>query len=153
MSAQPKYCCADPYGKYESGISNGNPHIARLQSVAYADDLLVCGILAIAREEHVKHFPHVRNAMWDSLRQADSYDELQDCRCPETFEEHPPEARGQLQTLSPVDVSLGIGFVPQTNDYKVVRLNMIARNLDGVSLFSPQIEKTADEFSKSIDGL
>ncbi|KAL7595771.1 hypothetical protein Lser_V15G29164 [Lactuca serriola] len=32
---------------------------------------LVCGIRA--REEHVKHAPHIRDAMWDSLRKADSY--------------------------------------------------------------------------------
>ncbi|KAK4408231.1 Long-chain-fatty-acid--AMP ligase FadD26 [Sesamum angolense] len=35
---------------------------------------LVCG--AAAREEHVKHAPHVRDAMWGSLRRADSYTEL-----------------------------------------------------------------------------
>ncbi|KAL6966383.1 hypothetical protein U1Q18_032164 [Sarracenia purpurea var. burkii] len=35
---------------------------------------LVCGVAA--REEHVKHAPHVREAMWDSLRQAGSYAEL-----------------------------------------------------------------------------
>ncbi|XP_047319723.1 uncharacterized protein LOC124923793 [Impatiens glandulifera] len=35
---------------------------------------LVCG--ASAREEHVKHAPHVREAMWDSLRRADSYADL-----------------------------------------------------------------------------
>ncbi|XP_063940050.1 uncharacterized protein LOC135149116 [Daucus carota subsp. sativus] len=35
---------------------------------------LVCG--AAAREEHVKHVPHIREAMWDSLRQANSYTEL-----------------------------------------------------------------------------
>ncbi|CAL5423922.1 unnamed protein product [Camellia sinensis] len=35
---------------------------------------LVCGVAA--REEHVKHVPHVREAMWDSLRQSDSYAEL-----------------------------------------------------------------------------
>ncbi|KAM0013817.1 putative AMP-dependent synthetase/ligase, phosphopantetheine binding ACP domain, AMP-binding protein [Helianthus debilis subsp. tardiflorus] len=35
---------------------------------------LVCG--AAAREEHVKHAPHIRDAMWDSLRNADSYAEL-----------------------------------------------------------------------------
>ncbi|PIN18966.1 Linolenate 9R-lipoxygenase [Handroanthus impetiginosus] len=35
---------------------------------------LVCG--AAAREEHVKHAPHIRDAMWGSLRQADSYTEL-----------------------------------------------------------------------------
>ncbi|XP_073155220.1 uncharacterized protein [Henckelia pumila] len=32
---------------------------------------LVCG--AAAREEHVKHAPHIRDAMWSSLRQAESY--------------------------------------------------------------------------------
>ncbi|KAK6937080.1 Phosphopantetheine binding ACP domain [Dillenia turbinata] len=35
---------------------------------------LVCG--AAAREEFVKHAPHVREAMWSSLRRADSYTEL-----------------------------------------------------------------------------
>ncbi|KAK6138364.1 hypothetical protein DH2020_027893 [Rehmannia glutinosa] len=35
---------------------------------------LACG--AAAREEHVKHSPHVRDAMWSSLRRADSYTEL-----------------------------------------------------------------------------
>ncbi|CAH1452660.1 unnamed protein product [Lactuca virosa] len=35
---------------------------------------LVCG--AQAREEHVKHAPHVRDAMWDSIRKADSYADL-----------------------------------------------------------------------------
>ncbi|KAK3015481.1 hypothetical protein RJ639_005786 [Escallonia herrerae] len=35
---------------------------------------LVC--VAAARQEHVKHAPHVREAMWDSLRRADSYAEL-----------------------------------------------------------------------------
>ncbi|XP_027170683.1 uncharacterized protein LOC113770407 [Coffea eugenioides] len=35
---------------------------------------LVCS--AAAREEHVKHAPHVRDAMWGSLRQPDSYAEL-----------------------------------------------------------------------------
>ncbi|KAL0461006.1 UNVERIFIED_CONTAM: Long-chain-fatty-acid--AMP ligase FadD28 [Sesamum latifolium] len=35
---------------------------------------LVCG--AAAREEHVKHAPHIRDAMWGSLRRADSYTEL-----------------------------------------------------------------------------
>ncbi|KAI3791351.1 hypothetical protein L2E82_05117 [Cichorium intybus] len=35
---------------------------------------LACG--ARAREEHVKHAPHVRDAMWDSLRKAGSYADL-----------------------------------------------------------------------------
>ncbi|KAF9597218.1 hypothetical protein IFM89_016359 [Coptis chinensis] len=35
---------------------------------------LVCGLAA--REEHVKRAPHVRDAVWDSLRNADSYAEL-----------------------------------------------------------------------------
>ncbi|KAL8489800.1 hypothetical protein ACS0TY_025616 [Phlomoides rotata] len=35
---------------------------------------LVCG--AAAREELVKHAPHIRDAMWDSLRRVDSYTEL-----------------------------------------------------------------------------
>ncbi|RZC83134.1 hypothetical protein C5167_045919 [Papaver somniferum] len=35
---------------------------------------LVCGMPA--REEHVKRSPHIRDAVWDSLRNADSYSEL-----------------------------------------------------------------------------
>ncbi|XP_019164111.1 PREDICTED: uncharacterized protein LOC109160273 [Ipomoea nil] len=35
---------------------------------------LVCG--AAAREEHVKHAPHIRDAMWGSLRRPNSYTEL-----------------------------------------------------------------------------
>ncbi|XP_040990999.1 linolenate 9R-lipoxygenase-like [Juglans microcarpa x Juglans regia] len=35
---------------------------------------LVCGLAA--REEHVKRVPHVRDAVWNSLRQADSFAEL-----------------------------------------------------------------------------
>jgi hypothetical protein len=35
---------------------------------------LVCGLAA--REEHVKRVPHVRDAVWTSLRRADSYAEL-----------------------------------------------------------------------------
>ncbi|XP_048140601.1 linolenate 9R-lipoxygenase-like [Rhodamnia argentea] len=35
---------------------------------------LVCGLAA--REEHVKRVPHVRDAVWASLRQADSYADL-----------------------------------------------------------------------------
>lgn len=35
---------------------------------------LVCGLAA--REEHVKRVPHVRDAVWTSLRQADSYAEM-----------------------------------------------------------------------------
>ncbi|KAI3823214.1 hypothetical protein L1987_04651 [Smallanthus sonchifolius] len=35
---------------------------------------LVCG--AAAREEHLKHAPHIRDAMWGSLRNTDSYAEL-----------------------------------------------------------------------------
>ncbi|CAI9096365.1 OLC1v1032491C1 [Oldenlandia corymbosa var. corymbosa] len=35
---------------------------------------LVCG--AAAREEHVKNAPHIRDAMWGSLRRANSYAEL-----------------------------------------------------------------------------
>ncbi|KAI3869382.1 hypothetical protein MKW92_034984 [Papaver armeniacum] len=35
---------------------------------------LVCGLPA--REEHVKRSPHIRDAVWDSLRNADSYSEL-----------------------------------------------------------------------------
>ncbi|KAA8549564.1 hypothetical protein F0562_001418 [Nyssa sinensis] len=35
---------------------------------------LVCGVAA--REEHVKYAPHLREAMWDSLRRAESYTEL-----------------------------------------------------------------------------
>lgn len=35
---------------------------------------LVCGVAA--KEEYVKHAPHIRDAMWGSLRRADSYTEL-----------------------------------------------------------------------------
>ncbi|KAF7143686.1 hypothetical protein RHSIM_Rhsim05G0027000 [Rhododendron simsii] len=50
-----------------------------------------------------------------------------------------PKPSGQFETTSPVDyVSVGIGFVPRTNDYKVVRLMSMTRNSDVFS--SPQIE-------------
>ncbi|KAF7144142.1 hypothetical protein RHSIM_Rhsim05G0027300 [Rhododendron simsii] len=48
-----------------------------------------------------------------------------------------PKPCGQFQSSSDVDLSLGIGFVPQTNDYKVVRLSM-TRNSD--VFYRPQIE-------------
>ncbi|KAG5547367.1 hypothetical protein RHGRI_013152 [Rhododendron griersonianum] len=48
-----------------------------------------------------------------------------------------PKPHGQFQSSSDVDLSLGIGFVPQTNDYKVVSLSM-TRNSD--VFYRPQIE-------------
>ncbi|XP_058214435.1 putative F-box protein At3g16210 [Rhododendron vialii] len=49
-----------------------------------------------------------------------------------------PKPGGQFETSSPVDVSVGIGFVPRTNDYKVVRLMDMTRNSD--VFYRPQIE-------------
>ncbi|KAE9448721.1 hypothetical protein C3L33_19372, partial [Rhododendron williamsianum] len=50
-----------------------------------------------------------------------------------------PKPGGQFETSSSVDVSVGIGFVPRTNDYKVVRLMNMTRNNSNVFL-TPQIE-------------
>ncbi|KAI8553703.1 hypothetical protein RHMOL_Rhmol05G0037000 [Rhododendron molle] len=48
-----------------------------------------------------------------------------------------PKPHGQFQSSSDEDLSLGLGFVPQTNDYKVVSLSM-TRNSD--VFYRPQIE-------------
>ncbi|KAG8370894.1 hypothetical protein BUALT_Bualt13G0030900 [Buddleja alternifolia] len=53
-------------------LKTGNAFHAR--SIGDFATWLVCG--AAAREEHVKHAPHIRDAMWSSLRRADSYTEL-----------------------------------------------------------------------------
>lgn len=53
-------------------LKTGNAFHAR--SIGDFATWLVCG--AAAREEHVKHSPHIRDAMWHSLRRADSYTEL-----------------------------------------------------------------------------
>ncbi|KAG5547368.1 hypothetical protein RHGRI_013153 [Rhododendron griersonianum] len=51
-----------------------------------------------------------------------------------------PKPGGQFEASSFDDVSVGIGFVPRTNDYKVVRLmSMMTRNNSDV-FFSTQIE-------------
>ncbi|KAI8553701.1 hypothetical protein RHMOL_Rhmol05G0036800 [Rhododendron molle] len=49
-----------------------------------------------------------------------------------------PKPGGRFQASSDDDVSVGIGFVPQTNDYKVVRLVSPATKSD--VFFSPRIE-------------
>ncbi|KAG5547365.1 hypothetical protein RHGRI_013150 [Rhododendron griersonianum] len=49
-----------------------------------------------------------------------------------------PKPGGRFQVPSHVGVSLGIGFIPQTNDYKVVKLINPATNSD--VFFSPRIE-------------
>uniref|UniRef100_A0A2N9HH20 Carrier domain-containing protein n=1 Tax=Fagus sylvatica TaxID=28930 RepID=A0A2N9HH20_FAGSY len=53
-------------------LKTGNAFHAR--TIADFATWLVCGIAA--REEYVKRVPHVRDANWTSLRQADSYAEL-----------------------------------------------------------------------------
>ncbi|KAF8398460.1 hypothetical protein HHK36_017388 [Tetracentron sinense] len=53
-------------------LKTGNAFYAR--TIADFATWLVCGLTA--REEHVKRAPHVRDAVWGSLRQADSYSEL-----------------------------------------------------------------------------
>ncbi|XP_057805159.1 uncharacterized protein LOC131020399 [Salvia miltiorrhiza] len=53
-------------------LKTGNAFHAR--SIGDFATWLVCG--AAAREEHVKHSPHIRDAMWHSLRRADSYTQL-----------------------------------------------------------------------------
>uniref|UniRef100_A0A7N0TLS4 Carrier domain-containing protein n=1 Tax=Kalanchoe fedtschenkoi TaxID=63787 RepID=A0A7N0TLS4_KALFE len=53
-------------------LKTGNAFYAR--TVADFATWLVCGLKA--REEHVKRAPHVREAVWASLRQAESYAEL-----------------------------------------------------------------------------
>ncbi|KAI3716520.1 hypothetical protein L1987_67454 [Smallanthus sonchifolius] len=53
-------------------LKTGNAFHAR--TIGDFASWLVCG--AAAREEHVKHAPHIRDAMWGSLRNTDSYAEL-----------------------------------------------------------------------------
>nr|XP_048324739.1 uncharacterized protein LOC125421057 [Ziziphus jujuba var. spinosa] len=53
-------------------LKTGNAFYAR--TIADFATWLVCGLAA--REEHVKRAPHVRDAVWNSLRHADSYTEL-----------------------------------------------------------------------------
>ncbi|KAJ0083836.1 hypothetical protein Patl1_29820 [Pistacia atlantica] len=53
-------------------LKTGKAFYAR--SIADFATWLVCGLAA--REEHVKRVPHVRDAVWMSLRHADSYAEL-----------------------------------------------------------------------------
>lgn len=53
-------------------MKTGNAFYAR--TIADFATWLVCGLAA--REEHVKQIPRVRDAVWTSLRQADSYAEL-----------------------------------------------------------------------------
>uniref|UniRef100_A0A7N0UGY7 Carrier domain-containing protein n=1 Tax=Kalanchoe fedtschenkoi TaxID=63787 RepID=A0A7N0UGY7_KALFE len=57
---------------FDLTLKTGRAFHAR--SIADFATWLVCG--AAAREEHVKRAPHIREAMWDSLRQPDSYAEL-----------------------------------------------------------------------------
>ncbi|KAI4340550.1 hypothetical protein MLD38_025375 [Melastoma candidum] len=53
-------------------LKTGNAFYAR--TISDFATWLVCGLAA--REEHVKRVPHVRDAVWTSLRNADSYTEL-----------------------------------------------------------------------------
>ncbi|KAF5726792.1 hypothetical protein HS088_TW22G00474 [Tripterygium wilfordii] len=53
-------------------LKTGNAFYAR--TIADFATWLVCGLPA--REEHVKRVPHVRDAVWTSLRHADSYADL-----------------------------------------------------------------------------
>lgn len=53
-------------------LKTGKAFYAR--TIADFSTWLVCGLAA--REEHVKRVPHVRDAVWNSLRRADSYAEL-----------------------------------------------------------------------------
>ena len=53
-------------------LKTGNAFYAR--TIADFANWLVCGLAA--REEHVKRVPRVRDAVWTSLRRADSYAEL-----------------------------------------------------------------------------
>ncbi|XVF19219.1 hypothetical protein REPUB_Repub11eG0090900 [Reevesia pubescens] len=53
-------------------LKTGNAFYAR--TIADFATWLVCGLAA--REEHVKRVPHVRDAVWMSLREANSYAEL-----------------------------------------------------------------------------
>ncbi|KAK3142310.1 hypothetical protein QOZ80_4BG0344910 [Eleusine coracana subsp. coracana] len=53
-------------------LKSGNAFYAR--TIADFATWLVCGLQA--REEHVKHAPHIRDAVWGSLRNTNSYTEL-----------------------------------------------------------------------------
>lgn len=53
-------------------LKTGNAFYAR--TIADFATWLVCGLAA--REEHVKKVPHIRDAVWNSLRLSDSYSEL-----------------------------------------------------------------------------
>ncbi|XP_022153853.1 uncharacterized protein LOC111021270 [Momordica charantia] len=53
-------------------LKTGNAFYAR--TIADFATWLVCGLAA--REEHVKRVPHIRDAVWNSLRLSDSYAEL-----------------------------------------------------------------------------
>jgi non-ribosomal peptide synthetase-like protein len=53
-------------------LKTGNAFYAR--TIADFATWLVCGLAA--REEHVKRVPHVQDAVWNSLRNADSFTEL-----------------------------------------------------------------------------
>ncbi|XP_057508438.1 uncharacterized protein LOC130791309 [Actinidia eriantha] len=53
-------------------LKTGNAFYAR--TISDFATWLVCGLPA--REEHVKHAPHIRDAVWNSLRNANSYAEL-----------------------------------------------------------------------------
>lgn len=57
---------------FDLTLKTGNAFYAR--TISDFATWLVCGLPA--REEHVKRVPHVRDAVWNSLRHADSYAEL-----------------------------------------------------------------------------
>ncbi|OVA06663.1 AMP-dependent synthetase/ligase [Macleaya cordata] len=64
--------CSDSSSLLDLTLKTGNAFYAR--TIADFAMWLVCGLAA--REEHVKRSPHIRDAVWDSLRNADSYAEL-----------------------------------------------------------------------------
>ncbi|KAM7497257.1 hypothetical protein LguiA_021671 [Lonicera macranthoides] len=57
---------------FDLTLKTGNAFYAR--TISDFATWLVCGLPA--REEHVKRVPHVRDAVWNSLRHADSYADL-----------------------------------------------------------------------------
>lgn len=57
---------------YDLTLKTGNAFYAR--TIAHFANWLICGLSA--REEFVKRVPHVREAVWNSLRNADSYAKL-----------------------------------------------------------------------------
>ncbi|KAF7805380.1 Long-chain-fatty-acid--AMP ligase FadD28 [Senna tora] len=57
---------------YDLTLKTGNAFYAR--TISDFATWLVCGLAA--REEFVKRFPHVRDAVWNSLRHADSYTKM-----------------------------------------------------------------------------